>query len=113
MSDDESAPADHSASSDAPDRAASDLAGLDDSTLFARRRELREQLEREPDNMADLVRAHHLLTSEVVRRTIATRSRASSSRSYKTSPKPGPRRIGNECQFISVGFQLGFHQLDT
>jgi hypothetical protein len=75
MSDDESAPADHEASSDTPDWTAPDFATLDDSTLIARRWELREQLEREPENMADLVWAHHLLTSEVVRRTIAMRSR--------------------------------------
>ena len=75
MSDDESVPAGHAASSNTPDCAASDYTRLDDSALLARRWELREQLEREPSNMADLVRAHHLLTSEVVRRTIALRRR--------------------------------------
>jgi hypothetical protein len=75
MSDDEPAPADHSASGDGPGWAAPDFAALDDSALIARRRELRMQLEREPPNMAELVRAHHLLTSELVRRTIALRSR--------------------------------------
>ncbi len=51
----------------------SDYARLDDSALIAVRREVREQLEREPANMADLVRTHHLLTTEVVRRTVALR----------------------------------------
>jgi hypothetical protein len=54
-------------------RAVLDYTGLDDSTLIARRREVREQLEEEPPNMADLVRAHHLMTTEVLRRTIALR----------------------------------------
>lgn len=54
-------------SNDGPARA--DYTQLDDSELIARRREIREQLEREPPNMADLVRTHHLLTTEVIRRT--------------------------------------------
>jgi hypothetical protein len=53
--------------------ARTDYTALDDSTLIARRREIREQLEREPPNMADLVRAHYLLTTEVLRRTFALR----------------------------------------
>lgn len=50
-----------------------DYTQLDDSALIAARREVREQLEREPANMADLMRTHYLLTSEVVRRTVALR----------------------------------------
>jgi hypothetical protein len=62
---------------DEPVRAATparaDYAALDDSALIARRREIREELEHEPPNMADLVRAHYLLTTEVLRRTLALR----------------------------------------
>jgi hypothetical protein len=75
MSDDEPTSAGHAASSNPPDRAAPDYTRLDDFALLAWRREVREQLEREPSNMADLVRAHHLLTSEVLRRTFALRRR--------------------------------------
>jgi hypothetical protein len=54
-----------------------DYTELDDSALIAVRREVREQLEREPANMADLVRTHYLLTAEVVRRTTALRRQPS------------------------------------
>ncbi len=54
-----------------------DYTQLDDSALLARRREVREQLEREPPNMADLMLTHHLLTTEVVRRTVALRRKTS------------------------------------
>jgi hypothetical protein len=54
-------------------QAKADYTALDDSALIARRREIREQLEEEPPNMADLVLAHHLLTTEVLRRTISLR----------------------------------------
>jgi hypothetical protein len=57
------------------DAASTGYAQLDDSALLAIRREVREQLEYEPANMADLVRAHYLLTTEVVRRTVALRKR--------------------------------------
>jgi hypothetical protein len=57
--------------------ASADYAQLDDSALIAVRREVREQLEREPANMADLVRTHYLLTTEVVRRTVALRRQPS------------------------------------
>jgi hypothetical protein len=50
-----------------------DYTQLDDSTLIAVRKEVRDKLEREPTNMADLMRTHHLLTTEVVRRTVALR----------------------------------------
>jgi hypothetical protein len=53
--------------------AGADYTQLDDSALIAVRREVREELEREPANMADLVRTHHLLTTEVVRRTVTLR----------------------------------------
>jgi hypothetical protein len=46
---------------------------LDDFALIAIRRQVREELEHEPANMADLVRTHYLLTKEVVRRTVALR----------------------------------------
>jgi hypothetical protein len=52
-----------------------DIAELDDTALIEWRNEIREQLEHEPPNMADLVRAHYLLTTEVVGRAIATRKR--------------------------------------
>jgi hypothetical protein len=51
------------------------FAELDDTSLIEWRNEIREQLEHEPPNMADLVRAHHLLTTEVVGRAIALRKR--------------------------------------
>jgi len=54
-----------------------DYTQLDDSALIAVRRQVREQLEREPANMADLVRTHYLLTTEVVRRTAALRGQSS------------------------------------
>jgi len=54
-----------------------DYTQLDDSALIAIRGEVRERLEREPPNMADLMRTHHLLTTEVVRRTVALRRQAS------------------------------------
>ena len=60
---------------DEPARA--DYTQLDDSALIAVRREVREQLEREPANMADLVRTHYLLTMEVVRRTVVLRRQPS------------------------------------
>lgn len=60
---------------DQPARA--DYTQLDDSALIAARREVREQLEREPVNMADLVRTHYLLTTEVVRRTVTLRGQSS------------------------------------
>jgi hypothetical protein len=50
---------------------------LDDFALIAIRRQVREELEREPANMADLVRTHYLLTKEVVRRTVALRRQGS------------------------------------
>jgi hypothetical protein len=50
-----------------------DYTQLDDSTLIAIRKKVRDKLEREPTNMADLIRTHHLLTTEVVRRTVALR----------------------------------------
>ena len=56
--------------------AGADYTRLDDSALIAMRREVREQLEREPANMADLVRAHYLLTTEVLRRTVTLRRQA-------------------------------------
>jgi hypothetical protein len=52
-----------------------DLAELDDTALIEWRNQIREQLEHEPPNMADLVRAHYLLTTEVVGRTIAMRKK--------------------------------------
>jgi hypothetical protein len=48
-----------------------DYSTLDDSTLIAMRTRVRDQLALEPANMADLIRTHHLLSREVVRRTIA------------------------------------------
>jgi hypothetical protein len=51
------------------------FAELDDTSLIEWRNEIRAQLEHEPPNMADLVRAHHLLTTEVVGRAIALRKR--------------------------------------
>jgi hypothetical protein len=57
--------------------ASTDYAQLDDSALIAVRRQVREQLEREPADMADVMRAHYLLTTEVVRRTIALRRQGS------------------------------------
>jgi hypothetical protein len=56
--------------------ASADYTQMDDSKLIAMRREVREQLEREPANMADLMQTHHLLTTEVVRRTVALRKQA-------------------------------------
>jgi hypothetical protein len=56
--------------------AGADYTRLDDSALITMRREVREQLEREPANMADLVRAHYLLTTEVLRRTVTLRRQA-------------------------------------
>jgi hypothetical protein len=56
--------------------AKADYARLDDSALIARRREIRERLDREPPDMADLLQVHHLLTTEVIRRTIALRRQA-------------------------------------
>ncbi len=70
------------ASYQTPPRPADGLADytqLDDSALIAVRREVREQLEREPANMADLVRTHYLLTTEVVRRTVALRRQSAKS----------------------------------
>jgi hypothetical protein len=61
-------------SDDGPAQA--DYTQLDDSALIARRREVREQLEREPPNMAALVLTHHLLSTEVIRRTAALRRQA-------------------------------------
>lgn len=58
-------------------RPGADYADLDDSALIAVRRKVREQLEREPANMADLVRTHYLLTMEVVRRTVVLRRQPS------------------------------------
>jgi hypothetical protein len=57
-------------------RVSPDYTELDDSALISMRRDVREQLEREPANMADLVRTHHLLTTEVLRRTITLRKRS-------------------------------------
>jgi hypothetical protein len=57
--------------------ASTDLTQLDDSALIAIRRQVREQLEREPADMADLVRKHYLLTTEVVRRTVTLRRQGS------------------------------------
>jgi hypothetical protein len=57
--------------------AEADYTQLDDSALIIMRREIRERLEREPPDMADLVRAHHLLTMEVLRRTLVLRRQAS------------------------------------
>jgi hypothetical protein len=56
--------------------AGADYAQLDDTTLIIMRKKVREQLEREPPNMADLVRTHHFLTTEVIRRVIALRGQA-------------------------------------
>jgi hypothetical protein len=56
--------------------ASADYTQLDDSTLIAMRKKIREQLEREPPNMADLMRTHHLLTTEVIRRRVALRRQA-------------------------------------
>ena len=57
--------------------ASTDFTQLDDSALIAIRRQVREQLEREPADMADVMRTHYLLTTEVVRRTIALRRQGS------------------------------------
>jgi hypothetical protein len=73
MSDDEPAGADCTSA----DYSQADYTRLDDSALIAVRRQVREQLEREPANMADLVQAHYLLTTEVLRRTVALRRRTS------------------------------------
>jgi hypothetical protein len=56
--------------------AGADYTQLDDSTLITMRREIRKRLEREPPDMADLVLEHHLLTTEVLRRTVALRRQA-------------------------------------
>jgi hypothetical protein len=56
--------------------AGADYTRLDDSALITMRWVVREQLEREPAKMADLVRAHHLLTTEVLRRTVTLRRQA-------------------------------------
>jgi hypothetical protein len=69
MSDDEPAGADYTSA----DYSQAHYTRLDDSALIAARRQVREQLEREPANMADLVRTHYLLTTEVLRRTAALR----------------------------------------
>jgi len=61
-------------SDDGPPRA--DYTQFDDSTLIAMRKKIREQLEREPANMGELMRTHHLLTMEVIRRTVALRTQA-------------------------------------
>lgn len=53
--------------------AGADYARLDDTALISLRRRTRDELEREPANMADLVRAHHLMTLEVLRRTATLR----------------------------------------
>jgi hypothetical protein len=53
--------------------ASADYTRLDDFTLIVVREEVRERLEREPAHGADLMRAHYLLTMEVVRRTVAAR----------------------------------------
>jgi hypothetical protein len=50
-----------------------EYAGLDDTALLSLRGQVREELEREPANMAELVRAHHLMTVEVLRRIKALR----------------------------------------
>jgi hypothetical protein len=47
-----------------------DYTQLDDAKLIMMRSEVHRQLEREPPNMADLMRTHHLLTTEVIRRTV-------------------------------------------
>jgi hypothetical protein len=57
--------------------ASTDYTQLNDSALIAVRRQVREQLEREPADMADVMRTHYLLTTEVVRRTIALRRQGS------------------------------------
>jgi hypothetical protein len=57
--------------------ASADFSQLNDSALIAIRRQVREQLEREPADMADLVRTHYLLTTEVVRRTVTLRRQGS------------------------------------
>ena len=56
--------------------ASTDYTQLDDSALIAVRRQVREQLEREPADMADLMRTHYLLTTEVLRRTVTLRRQA-------------------------------------
>ena len=56
--------------------ASADYTQLDDSTLIAMRKKISEQLEREPPNIADLMRTHHLLTTEVIRRRVALRRQA-------------------------------------
>jgi hypothetical protein len=56
--------------------AAADYSQLDDSALIAMRGQIREQLEGGPPGMAALLRAHHLLTTEVARRTAALREQA-------------------------------------
>jgi hypothetical protein len=61
-------------SDDGPPRG--DYTQLDDSTLIVMRKKIREQLEREPANMAELMRTHHLLTTEVIRRTVTLRAQA-------------------------------------
>jgi hypothetical protein len=57
--------------------ASTDYTQLDDSALIAVRRQVREQLEREPADMADLMRTHYLLTTEVVRRMVTLRRQRS------------------------------------
>ena len=56
--------------------ATADYSQLDDSALIALRGKVREQLAGDPPGMAGLLRAHHLLTTEVIRRTAALRERA-------------------------------------
>lgn len=55
--------------------AGADYARLDDAALISLRWQVREELEREPDNMADLVWAHHLMTVEILRRARVVRER--------------------------------------
>jgi hypothetical protein len=58
------------------DSTKADYTKLDDSALIVMRGQVRDQLELEPANMADLMRKHHLLSAEVVRRTIALHKQA-------------------------------------
>jgi hypothetical protein len=53
-----------------------DYTDLDDSALIAMHGAIREQLESEPSDMANLLRVHRLLTTEVARRTAALREQA-------------------------------------
>ena len=56
--------------------ATADYRQLDDSALIALRGKVREQLAGNSPGMAGLLRVHHLLATEVARRTAALREQA-------------------------------------